>query len=324
MNDFNSVLGRFLGLISLVALIISTIGLFIFLKTVFFCVKRYIYSSLGIDVNLSLITMESFSEKKELSPDEIVRKNILKDKIDNFARDTANIVKSNNYLTERKEDSVDDEYKKEMKILSKIYISLAKMPINNSDELDEVEFLFNNGKLRNNSEIELFYKNRDKSKKEEKYAKSGFFKDIYRNYHEAEISSKLTIGLSLMFISGMFFIYRLYFGTYEFQSWSYSDAGKFILGVITTVFDPYYDGSDKFNLFHWEYDMLSFSMSLILSTLISFLVGNGTSIVIRWVTNSNAKNIYKKAGLKKKPDIILGVNTASYLYVLHKLLKKRS
>lgn len=317
---------KFFCIISCIALVISFVGMIIVIKTLFYCIKRYVLSCNGVGTELSTLVFSQDSSKRELTPSELVRKATLKDKIDKFARETYNMVKSNNYLSERKEDVVDEDYKKEMETLSEVYISLDKMPINNSSQLDEVEFLFNSGKLRSDDEICEFYKTRELNKIQEDYRNAGFLKDILETYHESELSRKIILGLSLMFISSMYMIYKLCFAKYNEVGynfrWSIKDVFLFIADVFSVAFDPYYEEYDYHSYIN-DGNHFFFCCSLLLSTMISFIIGGGFNLISSWSCNIKINKMYNNAGVKKKPDILLGVNTASYLYVLHKLLKKR-
>lgn len=322
MDDFDTMFTKFFCIISFIALIISFSGLVVFLKTLLFCIKRYISSIKGIPSALSTLRIDKAEQKTPLSAADIVTKTILKEHINKFARDTLNTVKSNNYLTERKEDAIDPSYKEEMERLNDIYISLDKMPIENAESLEEVNFLFNNGRLRQDSEIIEFYKVRQEKEEQSNYRKEGFVYDALRTYQESEISTKLIMGLASMFVSFMYFYYKVCME--DVEPWRILDIPLFIIGVIRVLFSPYYDACDNVWIFTMDrYAPFEFSLSLILSVLIAFLLGMGAILVVGWSSNLELHKIYSKAGEKKKPDIILGVNTASYLYVLHKLLKRR-
>lgn len=99
---------NFFTIITCLFLSISFIGIFIFIKTVVFCIKRYILTSMNVKKELTTIKFCQKIRPEELSPDEIVEKRLLKDKLGKFARDTLNEVKSNNYLSERKEGVIDE------------------------------------------------------------------------------------------------------------------------------------------------------------------------------------------------------------------------
>lgn len=317
--DFDSRIDKFFCIISIFGLAISFVGFIIFIKTLFFCMRRYIRYFFGIDTEISEIVFNFNENKTPLSPNEIVEKRLLKEKINKFARDTYNIVKSNNYLTERKDDVVPDEYKKEMEQLNEIYVLLDKMPITTAEDLDEVSFLFNKGKLRSNKEIIDFYELKTSKQKAKKYKDGGFLKDITETYEESEISSKLIVGLSLMFISALYFIYKLKFA---YLNWTCIDILKFIRDVFRVAFNPWYRRHSPPYIIIND-DAAGFSICMVLAFIISFLIGGGSILLISWLREIELYKIYKKADTKKKPDIMLGVNTASYLYVLHKLLKKR-
>ena len=321
-----SMFHKFFCLIDCIAIVISFIGVVIVIRCMFYCIKRYVLYYKGIDTSLSTVTFPQLSNEGELSPSEIVEKNRLKDRINKFARDTFNMVKSNDYLNERKEGIIDEDFKQEMKILSDIYISLDKMKITNSAQLEEVDFLFNNGKLRSNLEVKKFYKEKEMKEIENIYKNTGFIKDIAETYHEAELSGKLVIGLSLIFISIPYFMYKLIFAPYYETGnmrWTLNDLISFIISIFKITFNPHYDEDFDWSPYIYHGNHFFFCCSLIFSILISFLIGGGCKLTNDWICNTKLKNIYNKAGVKKKPDILLGVNTASYLYVLHKLLKKR-
>lgn len=68
---------------------------------------------------------------------------------------------------------------------------------------------------------------------------------------------------------------------------------------------------------------MTFCLYLIPYIIISFIIGGGLCLITEWISNSKVADMYEKAGLKKKPNIMLGINTASYLYVLHKIFMTR-
>lgn len=308
------IFGRFFAVITCFAFFISLAGFILIIKTLFFCIKRYILTILNVNTDLSTSIFYKPNKNKELSPNEIVEKRLLKDKLGKFARDTLNEVKSNNYLSERKEGVIDEEYQKEMKQLSDIYIGLDKMSIQTPDELEEVSFLFNNGKLRSDEEISLFYKNRDKIKIEKDYEKNNFVKDLIHIYEEDDITDSLVFGSALFSISLLFFVYKFNWAE-EWNRWTSFDAVYFICDSLYLAFNPFLDGHT------YNYDNFWFSCSLIVSTILSFIIGDGIFLINEWCSNSRIAAIYERAGKKKKKNIILGINTASYFYIIHRLFK---
>ena len=307
-------------MIAALAISVSLIGLFMVMKTLFFCIKRYILYFFNVNTDLTSLSFSHTDDKSELSPSEIVRKTRLKERIELFAKETCEMLKDT-YLGHGFDDEFSVKKRRDFNLLSNVYKRLSEMPVNTAAELEEVEFLFNDGKLRSDDEIKDFYEDRKRKDDRNSYRETNFVVDFLRVTEESELSIKLITGLSLMVVSGLYFYIKICHP--DVFPWTVKDIGLFIIETYRGVFDPYYDTNASYTFYIERGDTFFFDLSLLLSIIIAFIVGGGANLLVGWLKEGSLSRIYERAGEKKKVNLILGVNTASYLYVLHKLLKRK-
>lgn len=315
----NNIFTQFFSMIAFVALIVSTIGFVIFCKTVFFCMKRYVVTLTTNSTAISSIVFRKSIDVTELDAHDLVEKNHLKELITILANDTENIVRKYQLFSSDLENLPSDEYVKEINALKNIYSSLNKMEIKTREDLEEVKFLFNNGRLQHEEDIESFYKKREERRIQVKYRDGNFIDDVIKNYEESQLNSRIIFSISAMFISGLFIVCKLMDikGIVDFP-WKPVDVPLFIWSVIKSVFD-----FDHMAWIEYSDDIFTFCLSLIVSVIISAILGIWAYLASEWVSNSKLAQIYENAGLKKKPNILLGVNTAAYIYMIHRILKRK-
>lgn len=315
----NNIFTQFCSMVALVALVISIGGFVIFCKTVFFCIKRYVVTLITNSTAISSIVLKKSVNTIELDAHDLVEKNELKEKINIFANDTENIVRKYEIFSNDLENIPNNEYVKEINALRSIYSSLNKMEIKTRDDLEEVKFLFNNGRLQHDSDIESFYKKREEERIAAKYRNGTFIDDWLKNYEESQINTRIIFSISAMFVSGLFIVCKLV-GLKDIVMfpWKPVDVPLFVWSIIKSVFD--------FDHLEWiEYgdDIFSFCLSLIVSVFAAFILGIFAYLISEWLSDSRCGEIYRNAGLKKKPNIILGLNTAAYIYMIHRILKRK-
>lgn len=315
----NNIFTQFFSMIALVALIVSTVGFVIFFKTAFFCIKRYVVTLMTRSTAISSAIFKSCVNTTELDAHDLVEKNELKELISIVADDTENIVRKYNFFPNELENLPYDEYVKEINALRSIYSSLSKMEIKTREDLEEVKFLFNNGRLQHESDIESFYKEREERRINEKYRNGGFIDDCLKNYEESQISTRLILSFSAMIISGFYIVCKLVGIENVIDiTWEPADVPLFIWSVIKSVFD-----FDHMAWIDYDGEILSFCLCLIISVIVACVVGGLAYLISEWISDINLGQIYRNAGLKKKPNIHLGVNTAAYVYMIHRLLKRK-
>ncbi len=194
------------------------------------------------------------------------------------------------------ESSKDYQLKRELETVINSYDEIRKIEINDRISLDYATFLFNEGKLRSEHEIQMF----DERVAQAKYVSSGDFYREMLEYNECSYYSKKFILGIFLFLTG--FIPSCFYGFLEesfilgFFEWQYN--------ILRCAFTPFEGGivGEGLRLFA----ILPFILSA------PFFIGAGivTHAALE-ISHNIQENVYrKKAGFKSeinKNTIIAGV-----------------
>ena len=183
-------------------------------------------------------------------------------------------------------ESTKDSYNDIVNLYS-CYDKLSLQPIEDEEDLKKVEWLFNEGKLRSNKELEEFEENEQR----EQYGSSKEFSDfIFETFELDETFGK-----------------RLWYLTFIFTP------------VIPFCLCFLHESSDSFTN---EVTYLSFNLACLLSFAVHFGVFMGLKNIISIILDRVVAREYKKTNLKKPFPINTAISAASYAIFMASLFKK--
>lgn len=197
--------------------------------------------------------------------------------------------------------------KRELSAVIKSYEEIRKIEINDRITLDYATFLFNDGKLRNKSEIQLY----DERIEQAKYVSSGEFYKEMAECNEQDYLSRRLIAGSLMFLTG--FLPSCFYGLIEDSFWS----GFFTWqkNILHCAFNPFENGAlgEGLRLFV----ILPFIFTA------PFFIGAGILIHASLEIRHNMQeNVYrKKAGFKSEINTNTIIAGVACIPTLVKILK---
>lgn len=201
--------------------------------------------------------------------------------------------------------------------LLSVYQSLFETPINSETDLAEVDFIFNEGRLRGERELEAFREECERNKYKEEF----FVKDVINISQKVEDNS-YTILAFLLFVTP---ILPLVFLLPEFQYEFYTIKPEgFRYGSDLTSYFLFLVSSAKlmFNVNHVGITYVTFAGACVLCLAPLLFFGSTLGMMNAHSGNAMIRRCYNRAGLKKPVNWNLIAETSIYGLSLYNLMKK--